>query len=114
MIRNKLSLNENSKILSNFNPLSIRNDTGALWENFLVCERKKSLEYKRIFTNTYFWRTTYKQEIDYIEERDGKLFAFEFKWNPNKKAKIPGKFLEAYPDSETKIISRDNFQDFLV
>lgn len=101
-------------LISNFNPLSIRNDAGVLWENFLVCERKKSLAYKRIFTNTYFWRTTYKQEIDYIEERDGKLFAFEFKWNPNKKAKIPGKFLEAYPDSEAKIISRDNFQDFLI
>lgn len=100
-------------LISNFNALSLRNDTGALWENFLVSERKKVLEYERIYANTYFWRTTYQQEIDYIEERDGKFYAFEFKWNPNKKVKIPKKFLEGYPDAETNVIHRDNLHGFL-
>lgn len=100
-------------LIANFNPLSLRNDTGALWENYLVSERKKTLEYRRIFANTYFWRTTYQQEIDYIEERDGKFYAFEFKWNPKKKVKIPKKFLEGYPDAETNVIHRDNFYEFL-
>jgi uncharacterized protein len=100
-------------LIANFNPLSLRNDTGALWENYLVSERRKVLGYKRIYANTYFWRTTYQQEIDYIEERDGKFYAFEFKWNPIKKVKIPKKFLEGYPDAETKVIHRDNFHEFL-
>jgi uncharacterized protein len=100
-------------LISNFNSLNIRNDTGPLWENFLICERKKVLEYKRIFANTYFWRTTYQQEIDYIEEREGKFHAFEFKWSPNKKVKIPEKFLEGYPNAVTKEINKDNFQEFL-
>lgn len=99
-------------LISNFNSLNIRNDTGALWENFLVCERKKVLEYKHIFANTYFWRTTYQQEIDYIEEREGIFHAFEFKWNPNKKAKIPRKFLEGYPKALTTVINKENFQEF--
>lgn len=122
-LRNEISTNRKiffydsgirNALISNFNPLNIRNDTGALWENFLISERKKTLEYNRIFANTYFWRTTYKQEIDYIEERDGKLFAFEFKWNPHKKTRIPEKFLEAYPQSESKVISRENFHEFLL
>lgn len=100
-------------LIANFNPLSLRNDSGALWENYLVSERKKMLEYRRIYANTYFWRTTYQQEIDYIEERDGRFYAFEFKWNPKKKVKIPIKFLEGYPDAETKVIHRDNFHEFL-
>jgi len=101
-------------LIANFNDLDLRNDAGALWENFLIGERKKFLEYKRIFTNTYFWRTTYQQEIDYIEEREGILYAFEFKWNPNKKAKIPKKFLEGYPNTKTKVVTKDNFQEFLL
>jgi len=122
-LRNEISTNRKiffydngirNALISNYNPLNIRNDTGALWENFLISERKKTLEYNRIFANTYFWRTTYKQEIDYIEERDGKLFAFEFKWNPNKKTRIPQKFSEAYPQSENKVISRENFYEFLL
>ncbi len=101
-------------LIANFNSLDIRNDTGSLWENFLVCERKRFLEYNRIFTNTYFWRTTYQQEIDYIEEREGKFYAFEFKWNPKRKAKIPKKFLEVYPGTKTKVVNKDNFQEFLL
>ena len=122
-LRNEISSNRKiyfydngirNSLISNFNPLNIRTDTGSLWEKYLISERKKTLEYNRIFTNTYFWRTTYKQELDYIEERDGKLFAFEFKWNPNKKARIPEKFLKAYPHSESKVISQENFHEFLL
>jgi MFS family permease len=101
-------------IIANFNSLQLRNDTGELWENFLISERMKYLHYQSKWANTYFWRTHAKQEIDYIEERDGKLFAFEFKWNDKKaKAKIPRTFTSSYPDSETKIISRNNYEEFL-
>ena len=75
-------------LISNFNPLSLRQDTGALWENFLISERIKQLEYNESYGNSYFWRTTQQQEIDYIEEHSGKLFCYEFKWNENKKAKL--------------------------
>jgi len=101
-------------LISNFNPLELRNDIGTLWENFLISERRKLLEYNRIFCNNYFWRTKHQQEIDYIEERSGKLYAFEFKWNPKKKPGFSKSFLTAYENVETKIINRDNFQEFLI
>lgn len=100
-------------LISNFNPLEIRSDIGPLWENFMISERRKMMEYERISANTFFWRTTYQQEIDYIEERDGKMHAFEFKWNQNAKARIPKKFIETYPGSETRIIHNKNFQTIL-
>lgn len=100
-------------LISNFNPLEIRSDIGPLWENFMISERRKMMEYDRISANTFFWRTTYQQEIDYIEERDGKMHAFEFKWNQNAKARIPKKFIETYPGSETQIIHNKNFQTIL-
>ena len=76
-------------------------------------ERLKTKSYKRIFTNDYFWRTYDRQEIDLIEERDGKLYAYEFKWNPKAKSKHPKLFLEAYPESKFTIIHRDNIEEFL-
>jgi len=100
-------------IVSNYSSLGLRTDTGALWENFLVSERMKYLHYNFIHGNSYFWRTTQQQEIDYLEDRDGKLFAFEFKWNPKAKIKIPKTFTNAYPQSEFQLITRDNFQQFL-
>jgi len=101
-------------VIRNFNPIGLRNDVGALWENFLICERMKKMEYERIYANQFFWRTHDKKEIDYIEERDGKLFAFEFKWNTNKsKHKFPKAFLSSYPENETKLITPDNFEDFI-
>lgn len=100
-------------LISNFNPLEIRSDIGPLWENFMISERRKMMEYERISANTFFWRTTYQQEIDYIEERDGKMHAFEFKWNQNAKARIPKKFIETYPGSETRIVHNKNFQTIL-
>ena len=100
-------------IISNYNSPEMRQDTGALWENFLISERKKYLEYNEISASSYFWRTAQKQEIDYIEEREGKIFAFEFKWNPKAKAKIPKTFTNAYK-VEPFIIHRDNFEQFVL
>ncbi len=103
-----------NSILANFNTLELRNDIGALWENFLVSERLKYLHYNQISSNRYFWRTTQQQEIDYIEERNGKLFAFEFKWNKNAKPKFSKTFTENYKNSECKLITPDNFEEFVL
>ena len=101
-------------VIGNYNPLELRNDKGALWENFIIGERKKYLAYHNIYVNSYFWRTTAQQEIDYIEERDGKIYAFEFKWSSHKKAKISKTFLKAYPNAITKIITPENFEEFIL
>ena len=100
-------------IIQNFNPLSLRNDTGALWENFCIAERLKRNMYQRRFLNTYFWRTFAKNEIDYIEEHGGQLFAYEFKFNPKAKSKAPRTFQKLYPDAAFKIISPTNYFDFI-
>jgi len=100
-------------LVSNFNSLDIRQDTGALWENFLITERMKYIHYSSIWANCFFWRTSRQQEIDYLEERDGKLFAWEFKWKKLKPARFPKTFLDAYPDSFTTLVSKDNFMEFL-
>jgi len=101
-------------VIGNYNPMELRNDTGALWENFIIGERKKYLAYHNIYVNSYFWRTTAQQEIDYIEERDGKIYAFEFKWSSHKKAKISKTFLKAYPNAIIKIITPENFEEFIL
>ena len=100
-------------LISNFNSIELRNDVGALWENYIVSERIKYASYHQIYSNTYFWRTKTQQEIDYIEEREGKLFAYEFKWNTYKKVKIPKSFITAYPNAETKIITPKNYHEFI-
>lgn len=101
-----------NSLIENYNPLEIRNDAGFLWENFCIIERKKHNEYNMNFANMYFWRTYDQKEIDLIEEREGKLFAYEFKWN-DKKTKIPKSFLADYADSEFKIIDKSNYWQFL-
>lgn len=101
-------------IIRNFGPLNLRPDVGALWENFIISERFKATSYKRMWMNRYFWRTQAQQEIDYVEEMDGKLLAAEIKWSRTAKGKIPSSFINAYPGSETKIITRDNFDEFLL
>lgn len=101
-------------LIANFNPLSLRQDTGALWENFMVNERMKHNHYNDIYCNRFFWRTLQQQEIDYIEEREGKLFAFEFKWNKKAKAKFPKTFASAYPKAEMKMITPDNYEEFVI
>jgi predicted AAA+ superfamily ATPase len=100
-------------LINNFNPLNQRNDTGMLWENFMYMERLKTKHYKRIFSNDYFWRTYDQQEIDLIEERSGKLFAYEFKYSP-KNIKAPKAWQNAYRDSEFMIISKENYLEFLI
>ncbi len=99
-------------LISNFNPLDIRQDKGALWENFLISERKKYLEYNEISSNIYFWRTKQQQEIDYIEEREGKIYAFEFKWNKKVKFIFSKTFVNEYHPI-LSVINSDNFNDFL-
>ncbi len=99
-------------IIANFNDLELRNDTGALWENFLFVERLKKRSYKNIFANDYFWRTWEQKEIDLIEEREGKLFGYEFKWG-TKGRRAPKEWLEAYPGSEFSVINKDNFLEFI-
>jgi len=100
-------------IIGNFNLLISRNDTGALWENFLISERMKYLYYHNINVKRYFWRTVQQQEIDYIEEQERKLSAYEFKWNKKARAKFPKTFIRAYPDSETHLVTQGNFENFL-
>lgn len=100
-------------ILKNFSPLTLRNDTGALWENFLLAERMKRNAYSDHACNPYFWRTTTQQEIDYVEEANGHLHAFEFKWQPKKNARFPASFLENYPGSQTTLITNENFEAFV-
>jgi len=100
-------------IIHNFNPPGLRNDIGALWENFLICERLKCLSARDVQANRYFWRTQAQQEIDYLEERNGQLAAWEFKWNPKASAKFPKTFMDAYPGCAAHIITPDNFESFL-
>lgn len=99
-------------IIGDFKPLELRIDKGALWENFLVSERRKQNIYKDTFAKMYFWRTLQQQEIDFIEERNGLISAFEFKWK-GKKTKFIQKFLDVY-NAEGKIVDRDNFREFVI
>lgn len=99
-------------VIANFNPLESRNDIGALWENYMISERLKYQEYKRLSSNNYFWRTYEQQEVDWVEERDGSLFGYEFKWKESK-VKIPSQWKNAYPDSSFKVINKDNFEGWL-
>lgn len=100
-------------VIKQFSPLALRNDTGALWENFILAERLKTLEYNRLHCNRFFWRNQAQQEIDYIEERNGKIEAYEFKWSDKKTIKkFPAKFTDAYQPALTKVITRDNFREF--
>jgi len=100
-------------LIGNFNSIEKRADTGALWENFLISERLKFLNSSERWTQCFFWRTTEQQEIDYVEEEDGILSAFEFKWNRSGKANISKTFSNTYPDANTSIISQENFDSFI-
>lgn len=100
-------------LIANFNQIENRTDTGALWENFLVSERIKYLAYSQKWVNYWYWRTKEQQEIDFIEEADGQLVAYEFKWNPLAKVKKPASFTQAYPAAQFEVIHRDNFENFL-
>jgi uncharacterized protein len=99
-------------IINNFNPLAMRNDKGALWENFLMSERLKKNSYTKHYCNTYFWRTFDQAEVDYIEEYDGVLHLFEFKWQANN-AKMPASILQSYPINSSEIINISNYEKFI-
>lgn len=100
-------------LINNFNALEKRDDQGKLWENYLILERLKKQEYLRLHTSNYFWRTHSKQEIDWIEEKDGLITGFEFKWNSKKNPKPPAQWLKAYPDAQFEWIHPDNYLEFI-
>jgi predicted AAA+ superfamily ATPase len=120
-LRNEIKFNQKiyfydtgvrNMLIGNFSPLDNRIDKGGLWENFLISERIKNLKYNGSLTNSYFWRTTRQQEIDYVEENSGIITGYEFKWNPKAKTKIYKSFIEAY-NSTIEVINRGNFREFL-
>jgi uncharacterized protein len=100
-------------LINNFNPLELRDDKGIIFENFVISERMKRNNYVNPFIKSYFWRTTTQQEIDYLEEIDGKITAYEVKWNENAKLKKFTSFTETY-NSEVKPIHNKNFREFII
>ncbi len=100
-------------IIQQFAPVNLRDDIGALWENFFIAERMKRNHYSGYYCNRYFWRTTLQQEIDLIEESDGAMTAFEMKWNPTKKVLFSKSFTDAYNVKETVVITPDNYMEYL-
>ena len=102
-------------IIQQFAPIELRNDVGALWENFFISERIKRNHYQQNYCNIYFWRTKSQLEIDYIEEQNGQMTAFEMKWNPKKSnTSIPETFLNAYDVKETVVITPENYLEYLL
>jgi len=100
-------------LIQNYNPINLRDDIGSLWENFLISERLKRNTYHKHYSNTFFWRTTNQQEIDYVEESGGKITGYEFKWSPKRKVKIPNSFVKTY-NAEVILINQDNFREFVL
>ncbi len=100
-------------LIANFNPLSSRNDHGVLWENYMISERIKFQHYQNVFSNNYFWRTYDQQEIDWVEEREGRLFAYEFKWNAEKKTKTPVAWAQTYPNAKFSVIHPGNYSEWV-
>ncbi len=101
-------------IINNFSDINLRNDAGALWENFVIAERLKKNHYDMHYCSSYFWRTNTQIEIDYLEEYDGQLHAYELKWNPTRKAACPKSFLETYPHASFDVITPENIEQFLL
>lgn len=101
-------------VVNNFNQIGLRDDVGKLWENFLVSERMKANAYHANYSKSYFWRTHAQQELDYMEEKNGQMFAYEFKWNENKKVKFPSNFVDTYKPEFQKVINKENFHEFVM
>lgn len=101
-------------LIAQFNPLDQRNDVGQLWENFVVVERMKRRAYGSIYANVYFWRTYDGQEVDLVEEREGRLFGYECKWSTTKRVTVPRSWLGAYPEAEFTVITPENYLDFVL
>jgi hypothetical protein len=102
-----------NSLIQNFNPLSLRNDVGQLWENYLMVERCKANQYAGRAVNSYFWRTYDQKEIDLVEERGGALYGYAFKWQGPMRQVTRREFLNAYPNAQVKVITREGFQDFI-
>ncbi len=100
-------------LINNFNRINLRADLGLLWENYLNAERNKMLHYKQIQVDSYFWRTHTQQEIDRIEEQNGQISAFEYKWK-NSKTKIPTQFAAAYKDANFTVVDNDNYLEYIL
>ena len=120
-LRNEISSNRKvyfydngirNAVLENFSPLDLRQDTGALWENFLISERWKFNNYSQHHGKRYFWRTKTQQEIDYVEESNGVFRAWEFKWGQYSRYTFPSSFVESYGPVATEIVTPSNFEDF--
>jgi len=99
-------------VIANFNAIEIRNDVGQLWENYMISERLKYQQNTKLSSNNYFWRTYTQQEIDWVEERDGQLFGYEFKWKKSK-VKPPSLWIKTYPEANFEVITNDNFSQWL-
>jgi predicted AAA+ superfamily ATPase len=100
-------------LINNFNLLNMRDDVGMLWENYIIIERIKKQEYLGLSANNYFWRTYDQREIDFVEERGGKLYGYEIKWKKDrsKPAKV---WLEGYKNASYEVINRDNYFEFIM
>lgn len=103
-----------NRIIKNFTPIELRDDVGALWENFIISERRKKLSYENQYKDTFFWRNTQQAEIDFIEIKNNEIDAFEIKYNPNVKVKFTKSFTEKYHPKTTQVIHKENFWDFLL
>lgn len=103
-----------NQIIKNFRPVEFRDDIGALWENFIIAERKKKLCYASDFSETYFWRNTQQAEIDFVEVKNDEIYAYEIKYNPNQKVRFTKSFLNAYNPVITQVINNQNFQEFIL
>lgn len=102
-------------VIGNLAQVENRTDVGALWENYCIAERMKQLSYKASFASSWFWRTQQQKEIDYLEEEDGHLQAFEFKWNNHKaRTRCPASFASAYPDVPFQVITPQNVDEFIL
>ena len=100
-------------LIANMNPIELRDDIGKLWENYIISERLKYQKYNKMIVNNYFWRTYDKQEVDWLEERGGKLFGYEFKWSPKKYPNPPIGWKKGYPDAEFEVINQDNYLNWI-
>lgn len=100
-------------VINQFQPFELRSDKGMLWENYLMSERLKKSKHELSFCNRYFWRNHAQQEIDYVEEKDGRMDAFEFKWNPGAKVRFSKSFTNEYQPDTTKVIHNENYESFL-
>ncbi len=100
-------------ILGDYKPLDLRTDTGALWENYVISERMKHNSYSTFYGKSYFWRTQQQQEVDYIEDYDGVLHTYEFKWSSTKQPRLTETFAKNYPDHTFSVVNPDNYQDFV-